>query len=264
MERVQGNEWQVWRDLLAEASAAFGPDRRALYRRAVHQLSDSAEALAQQAEYQASLGQDSELIDLLYRRATEIEPNASICTRCGNWLAREGRLAEAEEMLKKAIALDDSCPVALVSLGNLLAFRLGRAAEAQTFYERAIAIHPNGGVSGDYARYAHRFLGDREAARFHYEKALAFDAEEASACAGLARLLVKSGDDLARAEELFSWSLDLRFDWEVAADYADFIAEVKGDRNAAQRQYQDALRIAPQEGGLKARYERFLSATPSG
>ena len=73
------------------------------------------------------------------KRSLELDPdNVDVLTKLGEVILREPNgLDEAEQLLKKAISIDDTVPDALVALGRVNE-KKGNLEEAIEFYEKAI------------------------------------------------------------------------------------------------------------------------------
>ena len=92
----------------------------------------------------------------VYRRAAEIDPNEALALeRLGNALLRRDQLAEAREMLNKAVThpADHAAPLSFrigvrISLGDCLA-RMGDVAAAHRHYRDAHQIDPQSKLAND-------------------------------------------------------------------------------------------------------------------
>ena len=96
----------------------------------------------------------------IYRRVIEIDPNEALgLERLGNALLRRGNLAEARELLSKAVAhpADSAAPLSFrtgvrVSLGDCL-LRMGNVASARQQYREAFQIDPESKLAKDRLRH---------------------------------------------------------------------------------------------------------------
>jgi tetratricopeptide (TPR) repeat protein len=86
-------------------------------------------------------------------------------------LAGRGRTAEAELLLRRAVAIDPRSALARYNLARLLA-RSRRIAEARTEAESAVDLSPRFPAAHALAGDLAETLGDREAAMGHYRQAL--------------------------------------------------------------------------------------------
>lgn len=154
------------------APAAAGP-ASAAPAEAPPEDKEPSEALKKQfAQAVASMqaGQDQLATTLFTVIAKQHPQLASPHTNLGILLFREGQMAEAEAAFKDALQRDDKDFVAANYLGMIYR-NLGRFADAQAAYERALAAKP------DYA-YAHLnlailydlYLGDLSKALDHYQQ----------------------------------------------------------------------------------------------
>lgn len=136
--------------------------------------------------------------------------SAEALTNHANDLTLEGRLAEAEEMLRRAIGVRPTHAEAHNNLGTVRRL-VGDPEGARASFERAIELVP------DYAR-AHGHLanllvrmGDHDAAETHFRTAIDADSDYANAHSNLAALLLRRGDARA-AVPYFEAAIELEPD----------------------------------------------------
>jgi predicted O-linked N-acetylglucosamine transferase (SPINDLY family) len=141
-----------------------------------------------------------------FKRLAEATDGAGDWSNLGACLSALGRSAEAEDAYRRAIALDSGLADAQANLGNLLTAR-GRMAEAESAYLSALSIAPqNADVWRALAicRLADARLGP---AREAVERALAIAPGHAQAHETLASLLRHAGEPVA-ATQAYGRSLD--------------------------------------------------------
>lgn len=128
--------------------------------------------------------------------AVRLSPDAVTLTNLGIVLKDLRRLAEAEEVLRRAVAAAPGSPEAANSLGLVL-MDLGRLAEAKGVMQAALAI------AGDHVDLLNNFavllkqLGRQHEGEEHLRRALAKSPDDPGALVNLGDLLVASG----RSEE---------------------------------------------------------------
>lgn len=130
----------------------------------------------------------------LFRRAIEVNREfAPPYRELGLLAARDGRTAEAEDLLKSSLRLDPDEPWTHLYLGTLLS-QLGRFAEAEGAYKAAGAVAP------DWAE-PYRLLGEMHLDRENladaveaFQQATATDPTDADAAYGLGRALLRIGN----------------------------------------------------------------------
>lgn len=196
---------------------------------------------------------------------TPAEDAASRARRQG-WAALEaGRLDEAEAHLDEALARNPKDGEAIAGSG-VLRMRQGRHAEAVELLERAIAMDKSGKGRWDgllhTARYWHllqqarqaREAGKLELAEQRAREALAIDPKGSDAAAELARILVGAGRD-RDAEALLAQLAP-----EQRRPIADAIAEMR-----AGRLREEAKRLAAQgrDGAAVAALEQAAALDPA-
>lgn len=195
------------------------------------------------------------------RKAVEVDPGyPSAHFKLGNsWLARgENRLAA--ESFERALAIDDQAETH-AALGLAL-FRLGRLAEAEPHFARALALDPLDpdpalGLSATLMQ-----LGRVDDAIAACGKVLALDPDQAEAHGRLASLLLLRGD-AAGALEHARRALELPP--ETAQEHHDVgrCLEALGRTDEALRAYREANRLAPEVPEPCAAIARLLLARPA-
>lgn len=123
-------------------------------------------------------------------RAGAADPRARAAL--GALLARTGRAAEAEALLRALLAEQPSAPFPHHTLGALL-LREGRAGEALAVLERAVALEPALAVAHTNLGVAFRALGRMREAEAAWQAALARDPRSLQAARNLAGLLLEQG-----------------------------------------------------------------------
>lgn len=173
----------------------------------------------------------------------------------GDALARQGRLEEAANHLRRAIQIKSDYADAHNNLGVVLAFE-GESQQAILHYQKAIAIRP------EYAK-AHSNLGVEwaqvgrwEQALTHYRKAIAIQPTYAGAYSNAGVAL----SHLGRMEEaIFHFQESLRLEPESAIVYNNLgnVYFRQGNLKEAMVAYDRALQIEP--GFAQARQNREVA-----
>ena len=176
----------------------------------------------------------------------------------GEAYLKSGKNDEAEEHLRRAIALvpEDAAPLA--ALGDLLA-ETGRTDSAADAYHRAIAVAPDDPGLHTRLGLAYLMLRDSQAAQESLRKALAIDRAFRPALIALGQVYQEAGkfgaaqDAYGRAAAISGTDPDLRFRMgEVAA--------AMGDRDRAIEEWRACLALPGASRLLRERARRSLSA----
>jgi tetratricopeptide (TPR) repeat protein len=116
----------------------------------------------------------------LFVRATELDPNyasaygmaSQTVSRHGWVVNREGEIADAIRLARRAVALGKDDPTALWSGGLTLAY-LAKDAEAGAAYiDRALALNPNLAAGWNASGWVRMYLGESASAIEHFERAM--------------------------------------------------------------------------------------------
>lgn len=145
-----------------------------------------AEALLRQKRYAAA--------DAILKEGVRRHPgdDALLFAR-GAALERQGRLAEAERLLAKAIQINPNNAVALNYLGYMLADRGVKLVEALGYVQRALALEPKSAAYLDSLGWAQFRMGLYEEAETNLRAALRYDASDPTIREHLGDLLQKTG-----------------------------------------------------------------------
>lgn len=230
-----------------------------LWRTVVERAPRNARGYSNLATALKAEGDEDQALELL-QRAVELDPSyPSAHFKLGNsWLAR-GENQRAAEAFERALALDDQAETH-AGLGLAL-FRLGRFAEAEPHFARALALDPDDpdpalGLAGTLAQ-----LGRVDEAIEAYRKVLALAPDGAEAHARLATLLLQRGE---AAEALEHARRALALPPETAQEHHDLgrCLEALGRTDEALHAYREARRLAPDVPEPCAAIARLLLASP--
>ena len=182
----------------------------------------------------------------------------------GRWawaelLVREGRLAEAEAVLREAVEADRQSVEARCALGRLL-LRRGDAAGAKAVLAQAIARNPFHAEAVASLGAAALASGDRAAARAHLAAAIEQNPDQAEALAGLAVLEAREGDLSAADRRLGQATRRAPRAGAVLAAKAE-IALLRRDARAALAALEQAVRSEPSDPRLWLRLADLQLAT---
>lgn len=180
----------------------------------------------------------------------QIQPDhADALHSLGTIDAREGRLEDAERLVRRAIAIDPLKAAFLNSLGNLLRAR-GKLDEAATAYEQAVALRPD--LAAGYNNLAELLLrmGKHEAAVDRCFQALKADPNYAGAYDTMGRALNNMGRFKEAADALRRAVL-IRPDFAVAYDHLGHVYRAEGKMDEARDAFEHALVIDPDNGSAK-------------
>ncbi len=215
-------------------------------------------------ELQKAMAQFSQLADTARSR----RDRALLAVAQGNLgvlYQTRGDLAKAEEMHRKALAIDEqlgSKEGMAADYGNLGILRKTRGdlATAEEMYRKSLAIEQElgrkEGMAADYGNLGilYKTRGDLATAEEMYRKALAIN-EELGSKEGMAKgygnlgILYQTRGDLATAEEMYRKSLAIEQELGrkegIATDYGNLgnLYQVRGDLATAEEMYRKALAL---------------------
>lgn len=155
--------------------------------------------------------------------------------------AREGRLDDAERLVRKAIALRPLKAAFINSLGNLLKAR-GKLDEALSMYEQAARLQPD--LATAHSNLADIMLqtGNPDGAVEAAFRALKVDPNLAGGYAVLGRAMNNLGR-LDEAIDAFRRAVVIRPDYAPAYDYLGHALRAKGEITEAREAFEHALEI---------------------
>jgi tetratricopeptide (TPR) repeat protein len=170
---------------------------------------------------------------------------------------------------KAAISLHPKYPYAYENLGTSL-LGLGRAVDAITAYTKSIELKPTRASPFVGRGRAFLALADKEAARKDFEYALMIDASNEAAKEALAAVYLDLGASLmglgrfTEAIAAYTKSIELKptlIDSRIGRGHA--FLELK-DKEAARREFQDALTLDPANEQAKRELEALTVPAPPG
>jgi len=129
------------------------------------------------------------------------KPPAAALNRLGELLVEAGRAAEAADHFRRAVERNPQLGQGWFNLG-VLAEEQGELDEAMDLYEEAVAVSPGHFQAQFNLGRLHGARGEVERQRALYEAALVSNPEFVRGYYFLAKLLMDTGGDLARAEDL--------------------------------------------------------------
>ncbi len=167
----------------------------------------------------------------------------------GNIDAKEGRLDDAERLVRKAIAIDPMKGAFLNSLGNLLRVR-GKFDEAATAYGQAVALRPD--LAAGHNNLAELLLrkSEFEAAIDSCFQALKADPNYAGAYDTMGRALNNMGR-FEEAADAFRRAVIIRPDFAVAYDHLGHVYRAQGKMEEARDAFDHALMIDPDNASAR-------------
>lgn len=156
------------------------------------------------AAQQAMVWRDTES---LFKRVLLLQPESTFApTNLGVFYGKQQRFSEAEELLRRSIAMRES-PIALIALGNLLEAQ-GKLQEALTLYERASAADVRDSAGAFALGDALARNGRKQEAMEAFRLAIERNDQYTPALQNLAALLLEQGA-LEEAERLFVRVLEI-------------------------------------------------------
>lgn len=127
----------------------------------------------------------------LWQRAVEVDPTCSLCeSNLGSVMARPGRFPEAEEHVRRAIALRPDRPGPYENLGGIMLAQ-GRYHEAEEHFRRAATLHPDRAASRNALGVAVAYQGRDHEAEAEFRHAMRLSPRSVDAPANLGVLYVR-------------------------------------------------------------------------
>ena len=202
-----------------------------------------------QAGFYAELGQGYRAANDLakaipyFEEAQRREPTAFRLVQLGNALMENRQLAQAEEVLRRAVGLAPDEPSGWATLGWVL-WQQDKGAEARADLERAVALDPDVPEAHNNLANVAWGTGDQAAAEQQFREALRIQPGIADWRLNLARVLATRGE-IAEARFQFDWAIRLKPDSaEARLDYGRLLSD-RGELSAAISQLEAAVRLQP-------------------
>ncbi len=160
---------------------------------------------------------------------------------------RLGRYADAEAAYRKALELDPEYACAHRRLGDLLQFHLGRYEEAEAAYRRAMDLDPTDAYPHDVlGNLLHHRLGRCEEAEAVYRKAMELDPRDAYPHRGLGDLLQYRLGRYEEAEAAYRKALELDpMDANSHNGLGNLLQHRLGRYEEAEAAYRKAIELDP-------------------
>ncbi len=241
--RLAGLDEEAEDHLKAWASARPGPRSPDPVMQRVHAIAPGHAAMQEEAMRLAADGRLEEA-EAMLRRAIAFDPSgATARRRLGMVLLRQGRTDEAIGMLEEATARDPEDPESRLWLGRALA-EAGRAEEAERRFREVIARHP--GHAGAHVHLGDLIFrrGDAAAGIDGIRRGVALQPASGDHRFLLAHRLILAGDRTAAIEELRRCVALMPH--HAGAHYTlGQLLMAAGDRAGARRAWEDAVAAAP-------------------
>lgn len=176
------------------------------------------------------------------KMTTPPEVDLDLATGCWN----EGRLADAEHLVRHLLDVSPNHPMALQMLGALCA-RQGRAAEALAPLQRACALQPDSASALHNLSNVFALLGRRDEALASLEASLALEPDNPVALMTQARMLMELQQPihaLRKIERALTLQPDWALAWQCRGDVLAMLMEAgMNRRTAAVASFQRALEL---------------------
>ena len=246
--------------LLKQASAADlvrdGTWREFLVRRALEFNERNPDVVYEMGALLQQLKRPEEALTYFNAHLEMVSDDQQTLVQIGKCYADLGRFQDAEAVLRRAVnAADDA--VGFYNLGYVLE-QLGRPAEAERQYERALELNP--GLAG-----AHTNLGTALARQGNFAEAVAHLAEAVRLEPGSAAAYNNLGGVFLQQRQVDAASRHFRSALELNPEHADAHANLgaalaqQGLVDEAIRQFDEALRIDPRHDAARANRQAVLA-----
>ena len=168
--------------------------------------------------------------------------------KVGRVAQKLGRWTDAENAFLDALKVDKTFPLAIVFLGSLFLARTDgdrstNARTAKAWLEQGVAAAPSS-MSLSFLGNAHDRLGEKEAAREAFRKAIELDASYAEAYYNLGLLLARDGQN-EEAEGLLRTATQLDPDSHKAHGTLGIVLREIGRYSEAENELKGAIEIDP-------------------
>jgi Flp pilus assembly protein TadD len=177
-----------------------------------------------------------------FRRSVELEPNIMGYSNLGviQWERGEVKLAEQEWRAALRLAPNDS---SLLNDLGLVATNQGRYTEAVSYFRQAIGLHPNDPYPHSNLGIVYEKTGQHELAETEFRTALSLSPQELETRNRLGTLYLNAGR-LEEAAEQFHLSVKTQPNDLGYCGLGEIYLR-RGDRGAAERAFQRAASLAP-------------------
>jgi tetratricopeptide (TPR) repeat protein len=251
--------------LLKQAGAADlardGAWREHLVRRALEFNERNPDVVYEMGALLQQLKRPAEALTYFTRHLDMVSDDQQTLVQIGKCDADLGRFPDAEAALRRAVALSHDA-VGFFNLGYVLE-QLGRPAEAERQYERALAVNP--GLAG-----AHNNLGTALARQGRFGEATAHLAEVVRLEPGNAGAQNNLGGVFLQQRQVDAASRHFQAALELNPDHADAHANLgaalaqQGRVDEAIRQFDEALRIDPHHAAAAANRQAVVRQMQAG
>jgi tetratricopeptide (TPR) repeat protein len=250
--------------LLKQASAADlvrdATWREYLIRRALEFNQRNPDVVYEMGALLQQLKRPEEALTYFTKHLEMVSDDQQTLVQIGKCYADLGRFEDAEAVLRRAVSAADDA-VGFYNLGYVLE-QLGRPAEAERQYERALQLNP--GLAG-----AHTNLGTALARQGNFAEAVAHLAEAVRLEPGSAAAYNNLGGVFLQQRQLDVASRHFRSALELNPEHADAHANLgaalaqQGLIDEAIRHFDEALRIDPRHGAARANLQAVLTRRES-
>jgi tetratricopeptide (TPR) repeat protein len=168
--------------------------------------------------------------------------------KVGRVAQKLGRWTDAEKAFFEALRVDKAFPIAMISLGSLFLARTDgdpstKVRTAKAWLEQAIATTPSP-ISLSFLGEAHDRLGEKEAAKGAFRKAIELDASYEEAYFNLGLLLARDGQN-DEAERLLRTATQLDPNSHKAHGTLGIVLQELGKYSEADSELRRAIEIDP-------------------
>jgi tetratricopeptide (TPR) repeat protein len=248
--------------LLKQASAADlvrdATWREYLIRRALEFNERNPDVVYEMGALLQQLKRPEEALPYFNRHLEMVDDDQQTLVQIGKCYADLGRFKDAEAVLRRAVSATDDA-VGVYNLGYVLE-QLGRPAEAERQYERALELNP--GLAG-----AHTNLGTALARRGRFAEAVTHLTEAVRLEPGSAAAYNNLGGVFLQQRQIDAASRHFRSALELNPEYADAHANLgaalaqQGRFDEAIRHFDEALRIDPGQAAASSNRKAVLALT---
>lgn len=243
----------LWLQRIAASEDDY--QRLDLFQQALQDCPQDGRLLAGYARFLRAQDADTRMLEKVYHHAFEQAPDSpEVCADYALFLADQGNLAEAAQLLRRALQLAPQDAGLHARSAEFVARQLGDLQQASVLYQRALALDPNDpALLGQHALFLAELLEDIDGADAQFRRALSLAPDAPQLLTDYAGFLQVNQRELETADALYRHARHLLpHDFALLTAHARLRSESLGDFDGAIALYAEALQQRPQDSELYA------------